>query len=56
LAQHGPPVESSNLPETSPHESLEAKMAQRFPQKAKVDDLIGLPVLDDDHVTLGHVQ
>jgi hypothetical protein len=37
-------------------DSLEAKMARRFPQNVKVGDLIGLPVLDDDDVTLGHVQ
>jgi hypothetical protein len=37
-------------------DSLEAKMARRFPQKVKVGDLIGLPVLDDDDVTLGHVK
>ena len=37
-------------------DSLEARMARRFPQKVKVGDLIGLPVLDDDDVTLGHVQ
>ena len=34
----------------------EAKMARRFPQKVRVGDLIGLPVLDDDDVTLGRVQ
>jgi hypothetical protein len=57
LAQQGPQVESANLPETFPQdESLEAKMARRFPQKVKVGDLIGLPVLDDDNSTLGHVQ
>ena len=57
LAQQGPRVESVNLPETFPQdESLEAKMARRFPQKVKVGDLIGLPVLDDDNATLGHVQ
>src|SRR5467141_5316832 len=57
LAQQGAPVESANLPGTFPQdESLEAKMARRFPQKVKVADLIGLPVLDDDDVTLGHVQ
>lgn len=33
----------------------EARMASRFPQLARVGDLIGLPVLDDDDVTLGHV-
>ena len=35
---------------------LEAKMNRRFPQKVRVGDLIGLPVLDDDDVTLGYVQ
>jgi hypothetical protein len=34
----------------------EARFNRRFPQKARVGDLIGLPVLDDDDVTLGHVQ
>ena len=38
------------------NESPEARMAARFPQKVKVGDLIGLPVLDDNDVTLGHVQ
>jgi hypothetical protein len=37
-------------------DSLEARMARRFPQKVKVGDLIGLPVLNDEDVTLGHVQ
>ncbi|HEX9146658.1 MAG TPA: PRC-barrel domain-containing protein [Candidatus Binatia bacterium] len=37
-------------------DSPEAKMARRFPQKVRVGDLIGLPVLDDDDVTLGRVQ
>jgi hypothetical protein len=36
-------------------DSLEARMARRFPQKVKVGDLIGLPILDDGDVTLGHV-
>ena len=31
-------------------------MNRRFPQKVKVGDLIGLPVLDDNDVTLGRVQ
>jgi PRC-barrel domain len=58
LVQHGLQVEYvNNLPETFPqNESLEAKMARRFPQKVKVGDLLGLPVLDDDNSTLGHVQ
>jgi hypothetical protein len=37
-------------------DSLEARWARRFPQKVKVGDLVGLPMLDDDDVTLGHVQ
>ncbi|MEP7031749.1 MAG: PRC-barrel domain-containing protein, partial [Pseudolabrys sp.] len=37
-------------------DSPEAKMARRFPQKVKVGDLIGLPLLDEDDMTLGHVQ
>jgi hypothetical protein len=36
--------------------SPEAMMNRRFPQKVKVGDLIGLPMLDDNDVTLGHVQ
>lgn len=55
--QQGPPAESANHRETlSQDEPAEAKMARRFPQEVKVADLIGLPVLDDDDVTLGHVQ
>ncbi len=40
---------------TAEDESPEAKMNRRFPQKVRVGDLIGLPVLDDGDVTLGHV-
>jgi hypothetical protein len=36
--------------------SPEAIMNRRFPQKVKVGDLIGLPMLDDSDVTLGRVQ
>ena len=56
LVQQEPPA-AANPPETLPQdESLEAKMARRFPQKVKIGDLIGLPVLDDSSVTLGRVQ
>jgi hypothetical protein len=34
----------------------EARMQRRFPQPVRVGDLIGLPVLDDDNATLGHVR
>lgn len=37
-------------------ESPTAKMNRRFPQKVKVGDLTGLPMLDDNDVTLGQVQ
>ena len=36
--------------------SPEAIMSRRFPQKVRVGDLIGLPMLDDNDVTLGHVE
>lgn len=54
MAQQGPVTAQVNLP--SQDDSLEARFARRFPQKVKVGDLIGLPVLDDDDVTLGHVR
>ena len=57
VAQQETAPEPAKPPETAAQdESLEAKMARRFPQKVKVGDLIGLPMLDDDDVTLGHVQ
>jgi hypothetical protein len=37
-------------------DSLEAKYDRRFPQPTKVGHLIGLPVLDDNDVTLGRVR
>jgi hypothetical protein len=36
--------------------SPEQKMNRRFPQPVKVGDLIGLPVLDWDDITIGHVR
>jgi hypothetical protein len=36
--------------------SPEEKMLRRFPQPVKVGDLIGLPVLDWDDLTIGHVR
>jgi hypothetical protein len=43
---------SASIADNSP----EAGMNRRFPQKVRVGDLIGLPVLDDNDVTLGLVQ
>jgi len=57
VAQQALAPEQAKPPEPAGEaDSLEARMARRFPQKVKVGDLIGLPVLDDDDVTLGHVQ
>lgn len=37
-------------------DSPEARMNRRFPQNVRVGFLIGLPVLDDNDVTLGYVK
>jgi len=34
----------------------EQRMQARYPQPVRVGDLIGLPLLDDNHSTLGHVR
>jgi hypothetical protein len=54
LAQAFAPAQPAATPVQD--DSPEAKMNRRFPQKARVGDLIGLPMLDGDDVTLGHVQ
>jgi hypothetical protein len=57
ISQQASAAEPAKPPESAgAADSLEARMARRFPQKIKVGDLIGLPMLDDDDVTLGHVQ
>jgi hypothetical protein len=43
-------------PPAAPSDTPESRMQRRFPQPVKVGDLIGLPVLDDDDVTLGRVR
>jgi hypothetical protein len=58
------PAATPNPAETAPEKaqaaavdnSPEAIMGRRFPQKVRVGDLIGLPMLDDNDVTLGHVE
>jgi hypothetical protein len=48
---------SAEAPQAAaPDESPEAKMSRRFPQKIRTGDLLGLPVMDDGDVTLGHVR
>ncbi len=44
------------VPQTPMPSAAEARMQMRFPQPVRVGDLIGLPVLDDDDSTLGHVR
>ena len=54
FAQQSP---ASEAPQAKARDdSPEAKMGRRFPQKIRVGDLIGLPVLDNGDVTLGHVR
>lgn len=43
---------SSETQQLSPEE----KMQRRYPQPARAGDLIGLPLLDDDDRTLGHIK
>jgi len=48
--------DSANVDNAKDDDSPEARMNRRFPQKTTVGHLIGLPVLDDNDVTLGLVQ
>jgi hypothetical protein len=41
---------------TEPQLTAGQRMQARYPQPARVGDLIGLPVLDDDARTLGYVR
>jgi hypothetical protein len=51
-----PPESARGKAEDKPVDnSPEAIMNRRFPQKVKVGDLIGPPMLDDNDVTLGRV-
>jgi PRC-barrel domain len=56
--QSGAPAQAApqNAQTASADNSPEAIMGRRFPQKVRVGDLIGLPMLDDNDVTLGHVE
>jgi hypothetical protein len=50
------PAASATPATTAAALSPEEKMRRRYPQPVRVGDLIGLPVLDDDDRTLGHVR
>lgn len=52
VAQQSAPTPTADKMEPSPAD----RMARRWPQKVRVGDLIGLPVLDDNDVTLGFVR
>jgi hypothetical protein len=54
--QAAAPADAAKSEDAKVDDSLEAKYKRRFPQPATVGHLIGLPVLDDNDVTLGHVQ
>ena len=57
LAQQAAAPSPAEDPKEAKEDDLpEAKMARRFPQKVRVGDLIGLPMLDGNDVTLGNVQ
>lgn len=43
------------VPDPNSNLTPEEKMNRRFPQKVRVGDLIGLPVLDYNDRTMGHV-
>jgi hypothetical protein len=50
-------VPATALCETAePQRTAEQRMQARYPQPARVGDLIGLPVLDDQARTLGYVR
>lgn len=49
-------IEAPKSEAAEPVLTPEEKMRRRFPQPVRVGDLIGLPVLDDDDVTLGRVR
>lgn len=55
------PARASNAPApqaagSAQDDSPDARMSRRFPQNVRVGFLIGLPVLDDNDVTLGYVK
>jgi hypothetical protein len=57
----GPPIRLAQAPhgmapQTAMPSEAEARMQKRFPQPVRVGDLIGLPMLDDDDITLGRVR
>ena len=51
-----PQLALAQASEPATSESPETRMNRRFPQKVRVGHLIGLPMLDDNDVTLGTVQ
>jgi hypothetical protein len=56
LAAGSPKPAAENTSGEARQLSPEEKMQKRFPQPTRVGDLIGLPLLDDDDRTLGHIR
>lgn len=52
----GPPHANTQTEPADDDLSPAERMAGRFPQKVRVGDLVGLPLLDFDDRTLGHVR
>jgi hypothetical protein len=48
-----PPTATTSTDQPTP---MSDRMLKRFPQPVRVGDLIGLPVLDENSSTLGHVR
>jgi len=51
-----PKKDGKDDPDAKKDDSPEARYARRYPQPARVGDLIGWPVNDDEDRTLGHVR
>jgi hypothetical protein len=56
IVAQGTPQGPYEEPPAMKGKTPEEKMNMRFPQPAKVGDLIGLPVLDDYDLTIGYVR
>ena len=55
VAIDGASVSVDDKPVPMQGDSPEARMSRRFPQKIKVQALLGIPVIDDNRKVLGHV-
>jgi hypothetical protein len=56
LASGAPAVQSAEADSDKDELTPEQRMQKRFPQRVRVGDLVGLPVLDDGDSTIGYVR